>query len=60
LSGSSPSQAIAAQLVSVWLLVPSATRAHDVIDRITTVRREALAEFDHSAELVIYRRSVRE
>jgi uncharacterized protein DUF4193 len=60
LSGSSPSQAIAAQLVSVWVLVPSATRAHDVIDRISAVRRDAFAEFDHSAELVVYRRSVGE
>ena len=60
LSGSSPSQTIAAQLLSVWVLVPSATQAHDVIDRITTVRREAFAEFDNSAELVVYRGSVGE
>ena len=54
-------QAIAAQLVSIWVLVPSATRAHDVIDRISAVRREAFAEFDHSAALVVYpRRSVGE
>jgi hypothetical protein len=31
--------------VIVWVLVPSATRAHDAIDRITAVLCGAFAEF---------------